>query len=318
MQDMDDMDIDAVDEATAAAVNPRTGFRRKKHTHRHQRDSGPRTSGSSSTAVDDREQQVRRARLVQLINSTLEDSSKAQDEVVELDRSEVTNGSALEKNSKEHLHVPHRFQHKGSWRKKEKEELHIFDGGDLREGVGLRTGQARDDASWRNHGQRRAVNNGLVAPRNSVKDQASIEVDGWGVGDVVERVTCSSNMKKETDSSFASQHRTRQGHGKWPQSASGPNNGGRRRLVQGADTSHYTEGWGKNTKKGYGIGAIMHSEPIEGSSSHPIACPDSEGIHPDKKNGKIIMEDSILRGGRDSKVGLHSEGSVFSFMLIVF
>jgi len=319
---MDDMNIDLVEEASAPSFNPRTGSRRKKHNY-HWRDSGPQNFGTSGTARDDTEQQCRRARFVQQINNAIEcgDSSQAHDEVSESEQDKVSSETiksrrSFEKRPKLPVPVPYHAQYKGSWRKKGNEQLPVYDGSDLvlksREKRGKREGgisssdQFQHDVYRRNHGPRRMVHNGYIAACNSAKSGILTEVDGLGVIDLVDRETCSSytdinnkDRMKGVDSPGVSQPKTKQGHRRWSQFASLPKNTGPRRLVQDGPTSHYNKAHGKYAAKDYGVGTMMHDELLDGNSSHHIVSPDSEGRHPYKKKGKMIVEDKFLSGGHD-------------------
>ncbi|ONK63807.1 uncharacterized protein A4U43_C07F19150 [Asparagus officinalis] len=208
---MDDMDIDVVEEATLSSFNPRMGSRRKKHTPPGS-NPGPRTFGRNGVAIDDTEQQQRRARLVQLINETLETehSSQAQNEVLPSEQNGGSNegirsGRSFERSLKHPGHAHYHHRDKGSWKKKGNDQCPVFDGGDFilkskerrgkNKGIVLSSDPFQHNVPWKDEGQRRLVYGGHLAPCSSAKSRMSSEVDCQGRSFLSEGETCSSFTK---------------------------------------------------------------------------------------------------------------------------
>lgn len=307
------METDLDEEEVAPSFNPRSRLRRNNHSHRW-RDSGPWLFSGGNVTRNDAEQQRRRARLVRLISDTLEtrSSSRKQDEVLQCEENGVCNELTV---SREPFENKSPYHHRtGSWREKEKGQVPAFDGGETvlkdrdtrekREGIVLSDDSFPQGGSWRNQGQRRWAHNGYVAPCYSAKNQIATVANGQGVNDCIDGAMCSSFEKnnnkikmKGTDSPCASQPKTRHGHQRWS-------------LPKAQD---------KNAANSCGLGMMVHGEFFDGNlSCEDIVRPDSEGRHPDKRKGKMILEDSTLSGGEDSKEEFHSDRSFFLLCVLAY
>ncbi|KAJ6805200.1 uncharacterized protein M6B38_178690 [Iris pallida] len=325
---MDDIDIDPVFEGSNGPermqgeggsefgipqYNPKEASSRKKNMHTRQwNDSRNQTMGSSSTSTarNDAENLRRRAGLAHLINNTLDMVPQTQDDIKETETS-ISNESGRSMSSlddmvKNSSPASHHSRHRGSRKKKGKEQLRVFDGGDITleardkgKTVGLAGGafaSRRSQSVW----QRKPEHSGYISAFASRDGNSN---DGKCLDNSVNFGLCSSHVvgsMKEADSDNIAQPDAGPGIPSYNRLDAVRKNYGPRQLVQTVCVSNYNMAHDKNHGKGNWVRKQGHSEHSEGASAHQTPIPHSEGRHADRRE-KLRLDDNFVNDNHQGK-----------------